>query len=102
MVKHPIYIRRTNYRGSDPKKQIKVAELNRTAADLERQINEMLLEQTEAIKSYGWLEISQRTGYPIEVVSRIGYAIDCGSNGFTVIRYDMSYEEAIAANRVGK
>lgn len=101
MVQHPIYVRRTNYRGSDKKKLAKVVEMNRVAAELERHINEMLLEQKEPIKSYLWHEISVRTGYSFELVSRLGFAIDGGSNGFTAIRYDMTYEQAIAANKLG-
>lgn len=83
MVIYPIHIRRDTYRGGDPRKRQKVADHNRDVAELERKINEMLREQTEAIKVYSWASIASATGFSYSFVQKVGYSIDCGSNGFT-------------------
>ena len=99
MVKHPIRINRNTYRGADPKKQKKAYDENTQIARLERAINEMLLKQTEPIQIYLYDLIAIETGMPAEFVRKHGYSIDCGGNGFTAFRHDMTYEEAMAATK---
>ncbi len=99
MVTHPVYVRRSNYRGSDPKKRQKANQENRDAALIESYVNQLILEQKEAVKSYGWMEISQGTGIPYDTVARLGYSIDGGSNGFTATRPGLGTEEITRALR---
>lgn len=97
MVTYPIHVHGSTYRGRDARKRQKAAEANRIAADLTRIINEMLLKQQEPIRAYDWMEISDASGYSLEVVREFGYSIDCGSNGFTAWRHDLTYDQAMAA-----
>ncbi|MDO8251412.1 MAG: hypothetical protein Q7T78_17065 [Rhodoferax sp.] len=99
MVKHPVHTKRSSYRGSDPKKRQKAAEENRVSAAIEAHINKLLLEQEDPIYSYMYTIISHETGYSFRQVEEACYQIDCGSNGFTVIRHDLSYDQALALNR---
>jgi hypothetical protein len=102
MVKHPVHFRRNTYRGSDARKSRKAAEENRIAAELDRHVNEMLLKQTDAVRSYLWHEIASQTGHSVDLIATLGYQIDGGSNGFTAIRHDLSYEHAMELMRNGK
>ena len=83
MVSYPIRIRRDTYRGRDQRKLQKAADHNRDVAELERKINDMLREQEEPMKVYSWATIASETGMSYEFVQKVGYSIDCGSNGFT-------------------
>ena len=96
MIQHPIRVPRNNYRGSDPKKRTKANEANLAAKKIEVAANALLLKQTEPIRSYIWMEISQASGCSYEVVKQLGYGIDCGSGGFTAIRHDLTYQQAMA------
>ena len=97
-VKYPIHVGRDNYRGADARKRLKTAEHNSAAMALEQSINAMLLEQKTPIRSYGYDEISNRTGYSITLVAKLCYSIASGSNGFTAIRKDLTYEQAMNEN----
>lgn len=99
MKTHPIYIPRNSYRGSDAKKRAKAASENRDAALMEEHVNQLLLKQEEPIRVYSWMEISQGCGLSYSTVERLGFAIDGGSNGFTAWRHDLTYEEAMEAQR---
>lgn len=101
MVTHPIHIPRKNYRGRDQKKLRKMIEQSQIAGDLERKINDLLLQQKEPIKTYLWMEISRLTGYFYETVKELGYGIDGGSNGFTAWRHDLTYEQANEMSQLG-
>jgi hypothetical protein len=96
VVSYPITVRRSSYRGADPRKKQKAAEENSAAALLEKLINERLLEQTEPIKSYMYYELSELSGMSIEVVRRLCFSIDGGHNGLTAVRKGMTYEAALA------
>lgn len=96
MVTYPIRVARNGYRGADPKKKIKANRENQIAHDLESKLNDLLLKQTAPVKVYLWHEISRVTGIPEDIVGRLGYSIDCGSNGFTAWRHDLSYEKAMS------
>ncbi len=95
MVPYPISIDRVGYRGNDPNKRAKAARENKTAADLEKAINDLLLKQERPVQSYLYHEIASITGYSVETVRKFGFSIDCGHNGFTVIRRGLSREEAM-------
>lgn len=101
MVKHPIYVPRQNYRGSNAKRLEKVRAANAAAQKMEQVINELLLKQTEPIRSYLWMEISKASGLPYDTVRDLGYGIDGGSNGFTAVRHDLTYEKAMAMIETG-
>jgi hypothetical protein len=83
MVSYPIHIARDTYRGRDQRKRQKAAIYNRDVAELERKINDMLREQKERIKVYSWASIAIDSGFSYAFVQKVGYSIDCGSNGFT-------------------
>lgn len=102
MVTYPISVRGSSYRGADPKKRAKAAQENRIASDLTRVINEMLLRQERPIEVYGWCEIAQASGYSMETVAKFGFSIDCGSNGFTAWRHDLTYQQAMDAHTAGE
>ncbi len=82
MVSYPIRVERKSYRGSDPKKQRKVAERNRIAAELEKYINSQIVKDGGGVYLYGF--IAHETGYDEKLVREICFSIDCGHNGFTV------------------
>jgi hypothetical protein len=94
-------VSRQNYRGSNAKRLEKVRAANAAAQKMEQVINELLLKQTEPIRSYLWMEISQASRIPYDTVQDVGYGIDGGSNGFTAIRYDLTYEKAMAMLQKG-
>jgi hypothetical protein len=98
MVTHPIQVSARQYRGNDPKKLRKHAEESAAASKLERLINEMLLTQERPIQVYLYHEIASKSGYPIELVRKLCFAIDCGGNGFTAIKPGMTYEQAMHAH----
>lgn len=95
MVKAPIHVRRPSYRGSNTKKQAKMLELSRAASVLERHINDLLQKQEAPIANYMYHEIASDTGIPEDVVSDLCFGIDGGHHGFTVIRSDLTFEEAM-------
>lgn len=95
MVKHPVHVPRDNYRGANAKKQAAARRTNIAASDIERAINELLLTQEEPIRSYLWMEISAAAGYSYDTVAKLGYGIDGGNGGFTAIRHDLTYEQAM-------
>ena len=96
MVKHPVHTQRSSYRGNDLKKRQKAADENRVSAAIETHINKLLLEQKDPIYSYLYAIISHETGYSLGQVEEACYQIDCGSNGFTVVRHDLTFDQAIA------
>jgi uncharacterized protein YerC len=59
----------------------------------------MLLKQTDPVHVYLYHTIASETGVDEEIVRRLCFAIDGGSGGFTAIRHDMTYDEAMEANR---
>ncbi|MBV4536874.1 hypothetical protein [Pseudomonas urmiensis] len=99
MVSYPIYVKRNTYRGRDARKQAKASSENRDASILEDTVNRLLKQQTQPIKTYLWSEISRESGLDFEIVKRLGYSIDCGSNGFTATRPGLSQDEFDRAMR---
>ncbi|MGY8829216.1 MAG: hypothetical protein ACKVIS_06645 [Pseudomonadales bacterium] len=87
------------HRGSNAKKQAKAAETNRYASRIEQAANRLIQAQQEAIRSYHWMEISEESDVPYEIVRDLGFSIDCGSNGFTAIRPGLSNEDYQKAMR---
>lgn len=99
MVTHPIHVKRSNYRGADPKKRQKAADQNRIAAELESYINGLLRNQTAPIQVYLYYQIATATGYAESVVRDLCFVIDGGHNGFTAIKAGLTYEQAIEQNK---
>lgn len=97
MVKRPIRVTRDGYTGRDMGKRLKAQDTNRLATLLENHINGLLQRQTEPIHAYDYHEIAGAVGVPVEIVRRLCFAIDCGHNGFTAVRSDLTFEEAHAA-----
>jgi hypothetical protein len=56
-----------------------------------------LEQQQEPICSYLYHEIAWETGHDVELVRRLCFAVDCGGNGFTVIRQEMTFQQAVEA-----
>ncbi|WP_355585784.1 hypothetical protein [Xanthomonas cannabis] len=98
MITHPIHVSARQYRGNDPKRLRKHSEESSAAMALERLINGMLLEQERPVQIYLYYDIARASGYPIELVRKLCFAIDCGGNGFTAIKPGMTYEEAMSAH----
>jgi hypothetical protein len=99
VVTHPIHVKRSSYRGTDPKKRQKAAEQNRIAAELESHINALLRNQTDPIQVYLYYEIAAATGHSEDTVRDLCFAIDGGHNGFTAIKPGLTYEQAMEQNR---
>lgn len=97
MVTHPISISRNGYRGANRTKQLKAYKENQLASQLETFINDLLLKQEALIQVYSYHRIVADSGIPFEIVRRLGFSIDCGHNGFTAWRHDLTYEEAMNA-----
>lgn len=97
MVTYPAYVGRESYSGSNQRLRAKASSHNRDAVKLEHYVNELLQKQAEPIRTYLWHEIAQGVGLSYDVVEKLGYSIDCGSNGFTAIKLGMTYEQAMAA-----
>jgi len=95
MVTYPIRIPHKHYGGRDPKKQRKIQENNNFASALESIINDLILKQERPIQSYIYHEISTFSGYPVELIREVCFSIDGGHNGFTVIRKDLTYDQAM-------
>lgn len=104
MVTYPVHVRRDNYRGANAKRQAKAAETNRYASRIEQAANRLIQAQREPIRPYHWMEISEESDVPYEIVRDLGFSIDCGSNGFTAIRPGLSnedYQKAMRGEQVG-
>ena len=102
MVTYPIRMARDTYKGGNRQKQLKSAYENQDIARLEAFINDMLLKQTEPIASYLFHDIARESGFDYEFVAKHGFSIDCGHNGFTAWRYDLTYEQAMKATGLHK
>ncbi len=99
VTNHPIHVKRDSYKGNVAKRTAKANLANRTAAVLEKYINEKIAAQTEPIAQYMYSQISHATGVPVEVVRELCFVIDGGHNGFTVVKPGMTYAQAMEARR---
>jgi hypothetical protein len=97
MVTYPVSVRRNSYRGGDRKKQMRAATENELAARIEKYVNDLLFAQEQPIAAYLFHDIASATGIDYDIVRRLGYSIDGGSNGFTSVKRGMTLEEAWAA-----
>jgi hypothetical protein len=97
MVTFPISVKRNTYSGRDPRKRARAIDENRVALELERHINAKLEKQQDPIHAYMYHELAWETGHHIELVRRLCFSIDCGGNGFTVIRHGMTIQQAVEA-----
>ena len=95
MIKHPIRVARSGYRGADKRKRAQAEEQNRIASELETHINGLLINQVAPIKQYSYSEIASDTGHPIETVLKLCHSVDFGHNGFTAFRSDLTLEQAL-------
>jgi hypothetical protein len=83
MVRYPITVARSDYRGRNPAKLRKAAEYNQDAAMLEDHINEQIKNGKTGVFHYA--TIASEVGLSVERVSKILFSVDCGHNGFTVV-----------------
>jgi hypothetical protein len=83
MVKYPVSVDRSSYRGNDPKKRAKAAQYNRDAAMLEQHINDQIKSGKTGIFLYS--TIAREVGLDRQYVEKILFSVDCGHNGFTVV-----------------
>ena len=86
MVTYPIQVKRSTYRGADPRKRQKAAEQNRIATKLETHINALLKSQTAPIQVYFYHQIAAETGFSENTVRELCFSIDGGHNGFKAIK----------------
>lgn len=103
MVTYPVSVHRDYYRGADARKKQKARDHNRYATQIEEASNRLIQSQREAIRTYLWPEISRESGVPLEIVEKLGYSIDGGSNGFTATRPGLSesdYQRALDGHDV--
>jgi hypothetical protein len=84
MVTYPIRVERTSYRGSDPKKRAKAAEYNRDAAMIEEHINNQI--RCGKLGVFHYSTIAHEVRLDEKRVSKILFSVDCGHNGFTVVK----------------
>jgi hypothetical protein len=89
MVEYPVRVPTLTYRGKDPRKRAKNNEHNHHAQKLEQAINELVAQQDRRVQAYMWHMFTQVTGLSVDQIRDVGFAIDCGSNGFTVFRPDL-------------
>lgn len=94
MVTNPISVRRNPFRGSNASNKAKVQQENRTASILEVHINNQLTAQASPVRDYQCHQIARETGIDESVVRDLCFSIDCGDNGFTAYRQDLSLEDA--------
>jgi hypothetical protein len=94
MVTYPISVRRNPYRGSNAGKRSKAQEDNRNASLLEDHINKLLRAQASPVQQYSYQRIARETGIEEGVVRALCFSIDCGHNGFTAYRQDLSLQQA--------
>ena len=84
MVRYPIHVELRRYRGADPKKRAKIAAWDRDAAMLEQHINDQIRAGKTGVFHYS--RIAHEVGLKEKRVSEILFSVDCGDNGFTVIK----------------
>ena len=83
MVRYPISVRRSSYRGHTRNGLQKAAEYNRDAAMLETHINDQIRNGQTGIFSYS--TSAREVGLSVERVTEILFTVDCGHTGFTVV-----------------
>ncbi len=88
MVNYPIHVPRLHYRGKDASKLAKVQRANLIARELEEAINELVGKQTHRFCSYDWGQF-RWLGYSQDEIAGVGFRIDGGHNGFTVVRPEL-------------
>lgn len=101
MVKFPIHTKRDSYRGTDLKKRAKVSAFNQMSAAVEAHVNRVLETQVDPVHVYMYYVIARDTGYSENQVYDACFQIDGGSGGFTAIRSDLSFEEAMRLHNGG-
>jgi hypothetical protein len=84
MVTYPIFVERKTYRGRDARKCANVAQYNRDAAMLEEHINEQIRGGKFGVFYYA--KIASEVRLPERRVRDILFSVDCGHNGFTVVK----------------
>ena len=90
MVTYPVRGPRKHYGGSDPTKRRKIAERNAIAVELEEFINSRIKAEIEKGGTFPYKQfiygfMAHETRYDEETIREICFAIDGGSNGFTVV-----------------
>jgi hypothetical protein len=86
MVRYPIRVPRESYRGSKQNLQRKNYERNMLIKSIENHINKKLSEMQDGIHVMLSYDVAFDMGLDPETVTEILYGVDCGSNGFTVIK----------------
>jgi hypothetical protein len=94
MVSYPISVRRNHYRGSNANKKAKAQQENHVASILEVHINNQLRAQASPVQDHQYHTIARETDIDERVVRDLCFSIDCGHNGFTAYRQDLSLQEA--------
>ncbi|GMV24731.1 MAG: hypothetical protein AMXMBFR58_07620 [Phycisphaerae bacterium] len=95
MVKYPVRVKRCNYRGKNQQQLEDAYTRNMIAVRLENHINGLLEQQSAPIQVYTYDEIAHATGYSQDLVRDLCFCIGCGSGGFTAIRKDLTFEQAM-------
>ncbi len=99
MISYPVFVARKSYRGSDPKRRAKVANINRIAARIEDYLNQDLsAKPDDSIHVYSSYSIAHDIREDSEIVHDVIFATDCGSNGITIVKGD--YERAMRGGRL--
>lgn len=86
MKQYPIKVPRKNYSGSKPNLIAKRNDYNRIAIELELAVNKMIEESPRNSLTITYSDVSDKTGYEIELIRDVLYGVDCGSNGLTVYK----------------
>jgi hypothetical protein len=95
VVTHPIRVAYDSYRGNQERRRIKCDRHNALALKLEQHINDLLLNQQEAISQYLYHDIARVFSVPVDTVRNICFVIDGGHNGFTALRKGLTLDQAM-------
>jgi hypothetical protein len=102
LVRYPIRLYASRYRGSDGRQRGNAAKNARAAQVLEGHINALLRIQQKPIQNYSYADIARDTGIDLQDVERLCYQIDGGGHGLTAIKSGLSMQQALDEfHRVG-
>lgn len=95
MKTYPVRVPRQSYKGADRTKQQKNYEYNMLCQHVEEYLNAKLAERPDdSITQFLSYSVASEMGADADLVRRIIYSIDAGSNGVTICKGD--FERAMA------
>ena len=86
MVRYPVTAPMKIYQGANEKRLRQAREHNEIADDLVRYVNATFEADGADQQEFLYSDIARKTGYTLETVRDILFAVDCGHNGLSVFR----------------